>query len=235
MNSGSWALGMPTQITRRSGIVEQHVHHDADPAGVFGLPLRRRSTGGLRVRRRRARTFPRRSGHGSVSPWASLPPNVTITMSGTAGVQRVGEVRRPVVEVGTGETRGHDVVDARRRPARSRRGSAGGTGTKVPASLSPTMSTSAGLSSVGGPVSSGSVGGGVGGDVADHYLGRCAVGDPRHGDRRRRLARSDDLRGITLTIDQRAQTADGAEQAQPEDGDDDEPAHRIAVLADRTP
>ena len=44
-----------------------------------------------------------------------------------------------------------------------------------------------------------------------------------------------DLRGITLTIDQRLRPPDGAEQAQAEDGDDDEPAHRIAVLADRTP
>ena len=50
-------------------------------------------------------------GHGSVSPWASLPPNVTMTMSGSLVVQRVAQVRRPVVEVGAGETRRHDVVE----------------------------------------------------------------------------------------------------------------------------
>ena len=67
------------------------------------------------------------------------------------------------------------------------------------------MSTSAGLSSVGGPVSSGSVGGAVGGAVTAADLGRRAVADTRHDDRRRRLARRTDLRGVTLTIDHGAQ------------------------------
>ena len=83
MNAGSWALGMPTQITRRSGSSSMMSITSLDPAGVLGGPLRGVVGSVAWPTTHSARTSPAPLGHGSVRPWASLPPNVTMTMSGS--------------------------------------------------------------------------------------------------------------------------------------------------------
>ena len=105
VTSGLSSLGMPTQMTVRPSAASRSI---TSPA--------RRWYSGQPRRPCRHRVVPLRPGttrRRAARPWASLPPNVTTTMSGSTVGQLPAQVRRPVEEVGPGQARRHLVVDGR--------------------------------------------------------------------------------------------------------------------------
>ena len=172
VTSGLSSLGMPTHTTVRPPSASS-VHHRPRPVGVLGDPgvlLRHRVVPLARVR-----------AVGVGQPLAVVAAERDDDDLRLLGGQRLGEVRRPVEEVGTGQARRHLVVDRRRRhPGRVEQLLR--YGPNVPASLSPTTSTLAGFSAeggtTGGAVGAGVVGGAVGAWAPVDVVATMASGTP---------------------------------------------------------